>query len=455
MASAVRSIDVSTGFIVALVAVAAMTGAGAGYHLSVPADGIVPGVTVAGVPLGGLTPLQAEFLLARHLEALMEEPVLLYFGGEGWYERPGEIGIVPDLQATIAKAYAVGRAGMLPKRILDRLIVARRGYEIPVEVNVDQALFDAWLQRVARRVERPPKDAAFVAGARGEIEVVPSEIGYRLASDDLLEPIARAVVDPYARAVRLPVSSVQPELTTAAAEALGIKRLIASFTTRFDPADVNRTANIHIAANALDGLILKPGELFSFNRRVGPRIESAGYKEAPVIIDGELVPDIGGGVCQVSTTLYSAVLLAGLRVDARAPHSIPVAYVPLGLDAAVVYGAVDFRFQNDTPGHVLVKTWIEDDRVTVALYGDGPSYASVRLESEVVEVVPAEVVRVSRPELGGGQQRIVRQGRDGFRVNVWRVTKSAEGIERRELVSRSYYPARDRVIWVGGKSAIS
>ena len=261
-----------------------------------------------------------------------------------------------------------------------------------------------------------PKTLVSPFAVGGDVVVIPSEMGYRLASDGLAQRIARAAVDPYARAVRVTVNPVEPAWTTVDAEALGIRKQIASFTTRFHPADVNRTANIYVAAQALDGTILRPGELFSFNQRVGPRVEAAGYKEAPVIINGELVPDIGGGVCQVSTTLYGAVLLAGLKVDARTPHSIPVSYVPMGLDAAVVYDAVDFRFQNNTSGHLLVRAWVEQDRLTVALYGEGPADRPVGLETEIVEVIAAPMVRVVRPELAGGEQRIVRAGREGYRV---------------------------------------
>ncbi len=441
-------------WIAAMVVVAMVIGAGAGYYVSVPADGIVPGVHVAGIPVGGLTPREAEAVLAHRLEALMERPLYLHYGSEVWQEAPRAIGIEIDLSGTIAKAYAVGREGGWVRRLNEQLAAAWRGIESQVEIKVDQARFDAWLQDFARRVERPPKDAGFAVRAGGDVVVIPSEMGYRLASDGLAQRIARAAVDPYARAVRVTVNPVEPAWTTVDAEALGIRKQIASFTTRFHPADVNRTANIYVAAQALDGTILRPGELFSFNQRVGPRVEAAGYKEAPVIINGELVPDIGGGVCQVSTTLYGAVLLAGLKVDARTPHSIPVSYVPMGLDAAVVYDAVDFRFQNNTSGHLLVRAWVEQDRLTVALYGEGPADRPVGLETEIVEVIAAPMVRVVRPELAGGEQRIVRAGREGYRVRVWRVIETPEGIKKRELVSRSYYPARERVIWVGAESAV-
>lgn len=453
MASVARSNYYKALFVTTLVASVVTIGAVVGYHVSTPEGAVIRGVHIAGAHIGGLTPDQAEALLARHIDGLLERPILLYLGGESWTEIPRGVGVKPDLKATISRAYAVGRSGSLVRRIHERFIATKEGYEIPVEVVVDQARFDSWLKEVAARIERPPKDAEIQVGARGEVEIVPAQVGYRLQAEGVLERVARAVFDPRARAVRLSVSHIQPAVTTADARAIGVRRMIASFTTRFDPSDVNRTANIHIAADALDGLLLAPGELFSFNRHVGPRVEAAGYKEAPVIIDGELVPDIGGGVCQVSTTLYSAVLLAGLKVDTRVPHSIPASYVPLGLDATVAYDYIDFRFRNNTAGHVLVKSWVEGDRVTVALFGDGPQFEWSRLVTEVVDVMPPKVVREYRPELKNGEQRIVKHGREGYRVNVWRVARTTDGKELRELVANSVYQPRERVIWVGGEAS--
>ena len=110
---------------------------------------------------------------------------------------------------------------------------------------------------------------------------------------------------------------------------------------------------------------LNPVKRSSFNRQIGPRLRSGGYKPAPVIIDGELLPGIGGGVCQVSTTLYNAVLLAGLEVLSRSPHSIPITYVPLGRDAAVAYDYMDLTFRNNSPYGVLLSARIDENRLTI------------------------------------------------------------------------------------------
>jgi len=436
-------------FAVLLAAAAAAVGA-AGSFLAATPGVIVPGVKVAGLDVGGLAPEAARQRLQQRLEGLAEQPLQLYVHGESWIELPAQTGVQPDLDATVAAAYAVGRTGSRLEQLLQRWTALRWGYEVPLRPRVDDAAYRAWLQRLASRVERPPRDARLDVDERGQVVVVPSRAGLRLVeSDELPGRLAQAMAEPYARAVRLEVSAVPAAFRTEDALALGVRERLAVYTTRLDPSDANRTANIHIAAQALDGHLLAPGEVFSFNRHVGPRVEAAGFKEAPVIIDGELVPDIGGGVCQVSTTLYGAVLLAGLEVMSRAPHSIPVGYVPMGLDAAVVYGVTDFIFRNDTPGPVLIKASVEGNQLTIALYGTRAKYRGVRLETELVEVAPARVIEVARTDLPKGAQRVVKQGRDGYKVNVWRVAQLPDGRVVRELVSRSTYPSRDRVVWVG------
>lgn len=451
LASSVRSASLTAYVFVVLLVAGVTAGAVAGLSLSAPAAAIYPGVHVAGLHVGGLTPKEAQAALARHMDELMERPIQFYIGSHSWNEEPKALGIVAaDLEEAVSRAWSVGRTGSWPKRIRDRFVAVRKGYGIQPELSVDPEAFDAWLEAVKARVERPAKDAGFEVTSDGRIEVVASIQGVRIDNTEgLAERIARVALEPYARVVGLPAAWVQPALDTVAAQKLGIRQEIASYTTRFDPSQVDRTINIRIAAEALDGLILAPGEHFSFNERVGPRVEEAGYKEAPVIIDGELVPDIGGGVCQVSTTLYAAALLSGLRITSRVPHSIPAAYVPLGFDATVVYDTIDFRFQNDTDDYILIKATVEGDRLTVAFYGDQPRFESARLESEVVEVLPRKVIRESRQGLTRGQERVIRQGRDGYRVHVWRVARDADGNEVRDLVSRSFYPARDALVWVG------
>lgn len=143
---------------------------------------------------------------------------------------------------------------------------------------------------------------------------------------------------------------------------------MAQYTTYFDTRLINRTENIRLAAKALDGKILAPGERFSFNQSVGERTAQAGYKEALIIEGDSFTPGLGGGVCQVSSTLYNAVILAHLEIIERHPHSLPISYVPPGQDATVAYPELDFKFKNNTKAYILIRSSVEGNSLTFKLY---------------------------------------------------------------------------------------
>lgn len=147
-----------------------------------------------------------------------------------------------------------------------------------------------------------------------------------------------------------------------------IPKKIGSFTTYFNISEKSRTKNLKLAAQAINNYQIKPGEIFSFNKTVGPRVPEKGYEKAIIFVNKKKVEDYGGGVCQVSTTLYNAVLDAGLPVLERHPHSLPVPYVPLGKDATVNYGTMDFKFKNGGEKNLLIKATVEKNKLTVELY---------------------------------------------------------------------------------------
>jgi len=143
---------------------------------------------------------------------------------------------------------------------------------------------------------------------------------------------------------------------------------IGSYTTFFNPTEKSRTKNLKLAAETINNYQLKPGGIFSFNKTVGPRSPDRGYEKAIIYVNKEKVEDYGGGICQVSSTLYNAVLKAALPVLERHAHSLPVAYVPMGKDATVNYGTKDFKFKNDRARGILIQTKVENNKLTVELY---------------------------------------------------------------------------------------
>ena len=175
--------------------------------------------------------------------------------------------------------------------------------------------------------------------------------------------VYEGVVDGYGKAIKLNLTVKEAIVDTGTSSGL-----IAQYSTHFDSTLVNRTENIRLAAKALDGKLLAPGERFSFNESVGERTAKAGYKEALIIVGNNFTPGLGGGVCQVSSNLYNAVILAHLEILERHRHSLPVDYVPPGQDATVSFLILDFRFRNSTDAYLLIRSFVEGNTLTFQLY---------------------------------------------------------------------------------------
>ena len=245
----------------------------------------------------------------------------------------------------------------------------------------------------------------------------------------------------------LPMAVVKPDLTNDDVAKWPLDQVLGIHTTKFNTGDTQRSNNLQMAAAALDGLVIKPGAEFSFNEHVGPRVPEKGYMEAPVIQRNRLVLGIGGGVCQVSGTLFNAVLLAGLPILQRGNHSQPSNYVPLGRDATVVYEAIDFVFANDSGRPIVLATGITGSRLTIAAVGHRDLKPRVSVEVEVKEKLPYETITENDPGLAAGVQAVTQAGRDGYKVQLWRQTSWPDNrVVREPIGTVAFYPPQKKIV---------
>jgi len=223
--------------------------------------------------------------------------------------------------------------------------------------------------------------------------------------------------------------------------------LLSTYTTSFNPEQENRNENIRLASESINGLMLKEGAIFSFNEVVGPRTEARGYKQALEIVDGELVEGIGGGICQVTSTLYNAVLTADLEVKDRRNHSRPVSYVDKGRGATVYYDNIDFQFKNSSSQPIVILSQINNNQLTVSILGRRETNKSVTIETEIIEVYPpGEEIEVDN-NLNQGEREVIRAGENGYKVKVTKVIRE-DGLINQEVVSIDTYSPVDEVIAV-------
>ncbi|MCS7236121.1 MAG: VanW family protein [Armatimonadota bacterium] len=429
-------------------ALAAALGAAATWDHVRHAGRVLPGVWVDGAPAGGMTPAQLGERLARSARAELSRPVQVRAGSRRWVVRAWQLGLQVDVEEGVRRAYLVGREGTWWSRVRQRWRLWRAAVEVEVPRRVEGRRQRAFLDRVSREVDVPAQDARLVV-ASGRVEVVPGRAGLAVDIPAAEERLRNALLLPVAE-VELPVRRVEPRWTAERLVALGISQPVASFTTHFS-GDPDRAHNVALAASRLRGVLLPTGSELSFNALVGPRTQAAGFRQAPVLVEDELVPGDGGGVCQVSTTVFNAALLADLEVRQRVNHTQPVPYVPVGRDATVVYPSVDLRVRNPGPP-LLLWTEVTGDRLTVTFYGPVRPRRRVKVLVTDVQVIPppgGHVVRAD-PDLPVGRWRVL-PARPGYRATTVREVWESGRLVRREVVARSVYRPVPRTVRVGDR----
>jgi len=393
---------------------------------------ILPGTRVCGVPVGGLSPRNAAERIQQNL-SWDTRTVTFTKGDESVEALLGkDLGITPLYEASAAQC----------RRPL--WLAFRRDY--PLLVSVDTGALSAFVSELAARFNREPESASFAIEG-DTVKVVPDVAGWRLDTarlEELLRFDRGLSVVP--RSLTLPGHDVIPEITAAELERyLPLERISVYRTTYADGND--RAHNIVLACESLSLVTLWPGETFSFNQVVGPRTKERGYRKAPVFVGSDIMDDYGGGVCQVSTTLYLAMLKAGFEIAERYCHAQPVTYVPLGFDATVAYGYLDMRMTNpgDTP--CLVRAIANKGELTVEVFGRPVPDLAIEVESRVLKEIPAE--QPDGGEGGGGAAGPGGDGsasaekpklRNGYLVETVRKWVRGGRVERIERLNTSMYP---------------
>ena len=407
-------------------------------------DTIAAGVSIVGVDVGGLTRNQVRDRMSPVVRRIRAEPVTLIAGDRQWRVGLRRLGMSPDLDASVARAYAIGRQGGSIRQFIVRFFRAGAGKDLGLQIAFDLPRLDVEISRLARAVERPHRDAKLYV-QNGVFIIEPERPGIKLDAGKCARDVMLAVTPHGIEPVRLSVVEDKPDVTSA--DLQSIDTLLATFTTRYPAFRKNRTHNIHLALKPLDGALVGAGEVFSFNNTVGPRLKELGYRDAPVFVHGELEPGTGGGVCQVSTTVYNAALLADMQILQRSHHSSPVPYVPMGRDATVAYGLLDLRFRNTASNPIYITARAKGSRLTVSIYGSGADKREVEIRQSSAFRLPHTTHTLTSKTLAPGTRVLKTEGHDGYSLKVYRIVKLDGAVIRRQLVSRDVYrPLHTKVV---------
>ncbi|WP_258359921.1 VanW family protein [Moorella sulfitireducens] len=400
---------------------------------------IIPGVTVCGRPVGGMTPDAARLKIMEMAPEILDREIKLRLGDRVVTTTPRNLGMKVNIDATISRAWAMGRTGNLKQR-LAVFIPDRRRLEAVYEW--EQEDFQVELKRLGFDILREPEDARLEIDDKGKPYLIPARDGWQVDNATFL----RCLGEKYSgEVIDIPLNRLEPRLTSAALAARRIEKAAGTFTTIFNPADTTRTHNIRLASGTLDNTWLPPGGVLSFNEVVGPRTVERGYQEALVIEEGNYVSGIGGGVCQVSSTLYNAALAAGLTIVERQPHGLAVDYVPPGRDATVVYGLIDLKIRNDTPFWYWLKSRVDNNKLTMTFYASGEAPVAEVVSQLIEKILPAEEVEIV-PGWPSDRVEVEQEGKPGFRARVIRIFYQQGKEGWREVVSQDLYPPLPRIV---------
>lgn len=321
---------------------------------------------------------------------------------------------------------------------------ARKGYS--------QEEISSVTSEIAQSVNRQPQDSVFIFEGGRVQEFAPSKDGITVKVDELGSLITESLTkletsEGALISIEIPVEKKAPKIATGDVNNLGIKELIGRGTSRFAGSIANRIHNISLASLRFKGVLLAPGETLSFNKTLGDVSLFTGYKQAYVIKDGKTILGDGGGVCQVSTTLFRAALNAGLPIIERRAHSYRVGYYeqdsPPGLDATVYDLTSDLKIQNDTPGHILIQTVVDTKKLTLAfeIYGTDDGRVATTTKPVTTNVVPPpEDLYQDDPTLPAGVVKQVEYKAWGAKVTFnYRVERAGEVLQQKTFVS-NYRP---------------
>lgn len=429
-----------------LLALAIFLGAGAGIMSN--ATTVFAGIKVDGYEMGGASRTELEKLVHDKGKGISKNPLVFYHQDQKYTFNPETIEYRIDEAATVAAAWRYGREGSLWQRVAAIYRARRQGYNIPLIIHYNEAKLHNVLVEWASKIDRPAKNAS-LSLATGAI--IPEQIGLRL---DVIKNKEQILRELRARTNQsLVVEELRPNITVGDIEKSGVKDLLGIYTTYFNAIDTNRTSNIRVAVEKINGTLLQPGEVFSYNGVVGPRDIQHGFKEALEIVDGEFVPGIGGGVCQVSSTLYNAVLYAGLKIVDRTNHSKPLSYVPVGRDATVAYGYLDFKFANTSATPVLILAEVQGNQLKMGIFGKDIMGETVKIVVVDQKEIPPDVTKKEDPSLYIGETKEEQQGLPGYEATALRIWMLHGKEVRREVLSRDKYLPTKAVIRIGTKPA--
>lgn len=429
-----------------------VSGAG-GYILSIKSkvekwqNRIFPGVTINEIDVSGKTKEEAIELLNKNFKSIEDKDIIVKAQNQTFTLNFKDLDAHYNIEETVEIALNSGKEEELFSQ--SKWIAGKNKKEVETHFTYNHDKIEKFKEEIKKAVNTEPKDAKIVISG-DKIKVTDGSNGYTIDEAQLDNAILEGL-NPY-NFNDVNINLVLKETKPKASQEMLLKvnGKIGSFTTNYVSIP-GRDTNLKLATEFTNGKVLMPGDIFSYNETVGKRTYERGFKDGGVFVGNKLVQDVGGGICQVSTTLYRAAMKANLRSVERYNHSKLTSYSEPGLDATVAWGALDYKFKNTYNSPIYIQGIFGNGKVTFNIYGNVGEKGNKTYDivNEIIGKVPPKEIKVNDPNLPKGKTKVVSPGTEGVKSKSYFITYENGKEISREYLSTDVYNGDDKEIAVG------
>lgn len=423
---------------------------------AIDTDTFYSGIVVQGVDLGGKTMDQAEKAVDKALSKTHYD-IKVTYGGKNWELTEKDITFSYDTENVLKDAYSYARSGDREERYKLVTALGKKNKKYEITGTLDEKNLESKLKSITESISYPaqePQVTGFSAGT-GTFSTADGKTGISADESKLLSDVKNIINGPKTGNAGISVKTVGFKLTLSKLRSrLGE---LGTYST-VSKNSAAGTYNMSLALSKVNGVCVKNGGTFSFLGVVGACDGAHGYQKAGAILDGKLIQQYGGGICQASTTVYGAALRSGMKITERSNHTIPSGYCPIGQDATVSYPSLDLKFKNTSGYPVYIVTRTAGKTLTATLYGYlPPEYDTITISSEITQTIPAP----STPKytvdatLAKGTVKFVSKARNGYKVKAERTYYKAGKAVKTESLPSSYYKAQQAAYSYGKGTAVN
>ncbi|WP_372994563.1 VanW family protein [Lutispora sp.] len=411
---------------------------------------IAPNVSIDGYDVGRMTLAEAMNELKNAFDNNLNQAYMtLKHGEKTWQLNYKDIDYSYDYDRALAEAYSLTRQGSLFNRYIDSILIRMNKKDITIGFSYDKEKVAQFIKNISKEIDSEPIDAT-IRLVSGKFQITDEKLGSRLDQEKAVNMISAAIDSKSIANVELPVEVIDAEITRA--DLSNITDKLGEYSTSFNASNESRSYNIKLATKSVTDVLVRPGETFSLNKTIGPRLAKYGYRTAKVIINNEYVDGIGGGICQVSSTLYNAALLANLKIVERKNHSLPSSYIAMGRDATISGDYIDFKFMNNTPYPLYIYGEVKSNQVRFSIYGKNENKGrQIKIKTEILKKIEPKIKIIEDSSLPVGTKIVEKKAIPGYVVRSYRVIVENGKEVLVEPLYTDTYRASDGVTRVGTK----